>query len=506
MSQKALRLLPPLIPVFIFILVSSFFLLHSAYTAYDFPLDDAWIHQVYARSLWNNDGFSYNVGIPEAGSSSPLWSIVTAPIYGLEAAGIPVIVLGVKLMGIFLAVIFLRMLYEIFWTVTQMRFTSSLAVVLVALEPRLVFAALSGMETCLLLAIWSVMTVLVLRQKHVHTSVLAGFLPVVRPEAIVILPFVFLTTFYVIVKNNQSFKQVRVFWLSLIPSLMWGITNFRTTGHWFPNTFYIKSQTFQFGGQELLEIHGLLTSYGYGVSSIMLVGLTVGIVWLFWQRRSETLSLLILSFVSAMALLVGVVGTRTVIFDLSGYYWRRWGDPSYLILITLFALGVSLLITAILRTAGPKPHTKKAWAISLAGVLLIMSIIPSLADQTIKLREYLSYDARAIFMLNIQAGEWLRSNTSVNTTVAVNDAGAIKYFSQRTVIDLAGLNNADIAFDRKPVETIFSEIDWLVIFPSWFRPWIFDQFEQVVVFKIPMDEYTICNCPQNVKVIFKAKI
>ncbi|MDH4319364.1 MAG: hypothetical protein OEV64_13305, partial [Desulfobulbaceae bacterium] len=54
---------------------------------YDFPLDDAWIHQVYARSLSLGHGFSYNIGQQEAGSTSPLWAIVTAPAHWLELMG-----------------------------------------------------------------------------------------------------------------------------------------------------------------------------------------------------------------------------------------------------------------------------------------------------------------------------------------------------------------------------------------------------------------------------------
>ena len=51
----------------------------NRFSLLDFPLDDAWIHQVYARSLALGCGFAYNSGQPEAGSTSPLWSLLTAP-------------------------------------------------------------------------------------------------------------------------------------------------------------------------------------------------------------------------------------------------------------------------------------------------------------------------------------------------------------------------------------------------------------------------------------------
>ena len=44
-----------------------------------FPLDDAWIHQTYARNLALHGEWSFIPGQPSAGSTSPLWTILLAP-------------------------------------------------------------------------------------------------------------------------------------------------------------------------------------------------------------------------------------------------------------------------------------------------------------------------------------------------------------------------------------------------------------------------------------------
>ncbi len=46
-----------------------------------FPVDDAWIHQVFARNLAQHGEFAYNLGQPVAGSTSPLWTILLVPGY-----------------------------------------------------------------------------------------------------------------------------------------------------------------------------------------------------------------------------------------------------------------------------------------------------------------------------------------------------------------------------------------------------------------------------------------
>jgi len=39
-----------------------------------FPLDDAWIHQVYARNLIQTGEWAFIPGVPSAGSTAPVWS------------------------------------------------------------------------------------------------------------------------------------------------------------------------------------------------------------------------------------------------------------------------------------------------------------------------------------------------------------------------------------------------------------------------------------------------
>ena len=51
-----------------------------------FPLDDAWIHQTYARNLARSGQLAFVPGIPSAGSTAPLWSFLLSLGYLL---GVP---------------------------------------------------------------------------------------------------------------------------------------------------------------------------------------------------------------------------------------------------------------------------------------------------------------------------------------------------------------------------------------------------------------------------------
>src|SRR5512143_3830021 len=49
-----------------------------------YPLDDAWIHQTYARNWAETGQLAYVVGLPSAGSTAPLWTLLLSVAYRLN--------------------------------------------------------------------------------------------------------------------------------------------------------------------------------------------------------------------------------------------------------------------------------------------------------------------------------------------------------------------------------------------------------------------------------------
>jgi hypothetical protein len=57
-----------------------------------FPLDDSWIHLHFARNIAEGAGFSYNPGVPVAGSTAPLWTLLLAfLLFGGKILPLPVL-------------------------------------------------------------------------------------------------------------------------------------------------------------------------------------------------------------------------------------------------------------------------------------------------------------------------------------------------------------------------------------------------------------------------------
>ena len=355
--------------------------------------------------------------------------------------------------------------------------------------------------------------------------------------------------------------------IPLVPMLLWMLFCHRVTGHWLPNTYYLKASAFQFSPSQLLLAWRAVSLHGYPSLWTYVVGLAACVTFFRpgWQLAIGVCLLMLVAAPAAYA--VGVVGTRHIILDGGGYYFNRWVDPASLVLTIPFCLGCAAVVGLVVRperlaswslrggrqgepagrnrsaaqgTSPPRPavrrqsrreraqslHRRKVlaenrpWsgrqllAVRAAGIavlLLLVSSIPQFGRSFADRRWQLSSDSRAINLLNVAMGKWIGSHAPEDAVLAVSDAGAIRYFGQRHTIDLAGLNNSDVAFARMSPRDVLERVDWLAIIPGWYQDTRFMKevlrnFEPRFETRIPAKEYTICDSPEStVQVAYRKK-
>ena len=178
-----------LIPYVVF-LCGVIYYASDPYSLLGFPLDDAWIHRVYSKSFAFGKGFEYNTGIQEAGSTSPLWAIVSSPSHWLESLGTSTVVITVKLLGVILGLLTINLICKIGKSFTSSQFVGIISASLFALEPRFLFSTLSGMETSLLLTLWLGGLAAFCSGRNLIALFLFSLTPVTRPEALIAIPLV----------------------------------------------------------------------------------------------------------------------------------------------------------------------------------------------------------------------------------------------------------------------------------------------------------------------------
>ena len=205
-----------------------------------FPLDDAWIHQTYARNLALNGEWAFLRGVPSAGSTAPLWSALLAVGFWIGAGPY-----------IWSYLIGWLLLFSTAWTGTE---TFRLLVprhsdwavwagVLLAFEWHLVWAAGSGMETLAsgLIALLVLTRLIAGTGSWVLTGALIGVSAWIRPDGITLLgPAVFV----LFLDRSHRSRMLRSagelslgFLLVFAPYL---IFNRVLAGAWWPNTFFAK--------------------------------------------------------------------------------------------------------------------------------------------------------------------------------------------------------------------------------------------------------------------------
>lgn len=489
------------LPSLFFILVSAYFLTASTHSVTDFPLDDAWIHRVYARSLASGQGLAYNSGGQETGATSPLWILVTAPVHWFEARWSNAPVVGVKLLGGLLGLMTITLVALIIRKATEGNLIPLLVTSIWAVEPRLIFSSYSGMEVNLFVVLFLGLILADLSEKKQWTYLLLSLLPVCRPEGLIILPIYGLRDILRWTARRKSMDFLGWLWVP-VPILVWmGICK-AISGLYLPLPFYQKAHWFA-PSFSLVHKMGQLQAH-HGPFNGLTFGLGIVAFGFFCFRNGSSAGRkLFFSLLGVpLVLLIGILSSRGISLD--GYYWLRYVDPADFILMIAATLGLAV-------TAGQlgqwrqwiRQARKEDWRSLtflkqnlplLAGILLVLSL-PHWWQSIEEKRFHLWSDGRIINLMNVEVGRWLNSNTPVQATVGVNDAGAIRYFSHRKIIDFMGLNNREVALRRISIGALLTRVDWIALYPAWFQKYDLKVFDLRQVFAVNPETYSLCNCP-----------
>lgn len=204
-----------------------------------YPIDDAWIHQSYARSLAERGEMSFHPGEPSAGSTSPLWSLLLAPGHLIGQPLAWSYALG--LFSMIVCAWFAGWLSA--WLFPGQRWLPPLATAATVLEWHMSWAAASGMETTLFIAGTLALIALYLagRQRRgskwaASCGLLGGLLCLVRPEGALLVAITGLDL--LLARRVRPALMLGVTWLaSVAPGLY---LNWQATGSLLPDTLAAK--------------------------------------------------------------------------------------------------------------------------------------------------------------------------------------------------------------------------------------------------------------------------
>ncbi|HSR29317.1 MAG TPA: hypothetical protein VLY63_02045, partial [Anaerolineae bacterium] len=429
----------------------------SAYVAWaysqgpaGFPLDDAWIHQTYARNLAETGQLAYLPGQPSAGSTSPAWSFLLSMGYllGLDYR------LWSHLLGAVCLTTTAWLAYRLFLCFTPSKASVALvAGLLCAVEWHLVWAAVSGMETALFTALSLALLeyffsrvdarqspqdpASLQKEQAIVSSIgiglLGGVLTLTRPEGIALAALVLLAL--VIFPRASRANEVRGRLLETAISLIaLGVVlapymafNLRTSGSIFPNTFYAKQLEYQAQLEWPLPVRfwWVLRPTLVGGQALLIPGFLYAAYRL--VRRKDWAAVLPLVWWMAF---ISVYAWRLPV----SYQHGRYVIPTIPLLVVYGTWGTALLF---------RPCSHQLWMRVLSRAMPVAIALLALIFWVRGAQVYRD-DVGVIEGEMVATAHWLNEHTSPDDLIAVHDIGAVGYLTDRPLLDLAGLITPEV--------------------------------------------------------------
>jgi hypothetical protein len=394
-----------------------------------FPLDDAWGHMVYARALATGEGFAYNPGAAEAGVTSPFWTTLAAIPAGLaewSGGGRPDP--GLRLLGGLCAALAVLVAYRL--GARAGRWPACFAAILLATDPLLLSATFSGMELPLFALLTLLLAEALVDENVPKAGLVLGLAILTRPEALILVP---VAASFLWPHRRRALAFLLPIVLCALPFAAW---NAWVAGHPWPNTWQNKAAfvlDLPAMGRAVAALAGD-TGWGWALPVLLAAGA-------FALEGAARRMAMVLGAIG-LALLAGVLLTRDmpVGFDPPRvpFYWQRYALLAWPPLLVLLGSGLASFV----RTAWAGLYCRPlAAALLVAPLLATAWLARDVPAHSVDVAHRFAAECADVEALNVAAGLWIRENLPEDALVAAHDAGAIRYFGRRAVLDIYGNND-----------------------------------------------------------------
>jgi hypothetical protein len=404
------------------------------WTTPGFNLDDSWIHLQFARTIYEGTPWEYSLGYPSTGSTSPLWAIVLSSIFVFTQDPMG-IVWGTYIISIAFYSVSSFLVGYLVLDYTEDKIWGFMGIVAFVLMPRNTWLMLSGMETPLFMFILLLSVVVVDKHEMKYDLILgiiAGLAFLSRPEGILVLLLLIPVRFIILGRKCElSSKRLGTFLLSVGIALAviapWILYCTSVTGYPLPDTFYAKVAPPTEVGVEAWNIFWNIFLVEF---PFIVIGAVTGLT-LVAKGKPHTWLLAI---------------SLTLLYRFTLPYFALINNFRYLVPVFNFYLitavsGLTFVANKILQHLKLERKIERDF---LIGVLIFFLLIYPSTPHYYFQASFFGNAVKNINEQQVRIGNWLKENTSENAVLAIHDAGALRFFSERAVIDMARLISPDI--------------------------------------------------------------
>ena len=435
--------------------VLTYILVSQLYYRIGFPLDDSWIFQTYARNLAASGVWAFLPGEISGGSTSPLWTIMLSVGYLLH---IPHFVwtFGMGILVLWGIAYFVE--GKIRKLIVSYKNAFPWIGFLIIFEWHFTWAAASGMETLLFsgLVLWVLFSLIEESPQFFKIGILIGISIWIRPDALTLLGPAFMVA---ILEKSDTKKRVKnigkiiigfggVFSLYLLFSLA-------LAGTPWPTTFYAKQAEYIILSNRSFSerLGNLFLQLLVGVGSILFPGFILMINNSIQKQKWGYLA----SFLWILGMLFIYAWRLPVV-----YQHGRYVIPCMLVFISFSCIGMMDYFQ--------KTHQdwrlviEKTWKIGVGLILIIFWGYGAVV---------FARDVAIIESEMVESANWVNRNIPEDAIIAAHDIGALGFFGNHRIVDLAGLISPEvIPFLRDEVRLAefldTQNVNYLMTFQDWY--------------------------------------
>lgn len=191
------------------------------------------------------------------------------------------------------------------------------------------------------------------------------------------------------------------------------------------------------------------------------------------------------------------------------YFWfvhlYRYQQGLYPVVLLAFACGFGRL-AAFAWERLPRAAGIAAGLAALAAPLVLWA--PGLLSDQARITQFYALNCENILHQQVRTGRWIDANLPEEAVVALNDAGAIAYYGNRSTVDLVGLTTEGLApAYRSGIGCLYESLrrlpperlpDYFAIYPEWFPYLEASGVLGPSVFRARLELNTICGGVEKV--------
>lgn len=442
-----------------------------------FPLDDPWIHLTFARNLAEYGSFSYFKNeIVTAGSTSPIYTFILA-------AGF-LVTKNEMVLSYVLGILFFSASVFAFYKLSENLFRKEYWLAVAAslvfvLDRWMNFISVTGMETTLCIFLLIAGFYYYRKRNGALFGLTLGLAFWARPDAVAFIGAIIIDYILFLYFKKKSPKEIELPEFTKGDLIKAGIVftvlmaayfamNLVLSGSLLPNTYEAKLTYYTPEYRSRVEFLKFEVWEYFTDSSYIL--LIVPFIIAFLKIIGDSIKFRYNSF------LLPVI----FIFALIFIYWyklpyaHRFGRylmPIIPFYVLTFVYGSRILFRFVYNFL-----KNRNFANNLNYLLLAAAVMYS-TSAYFGYKELYAEQTHHISIRQVAAAKWLKDNTPEGSIIATHDVGAIAYYSNRKIVDVAGLINPE--FIKKLLDKDFSvfmieqmkkeKVNYISFLREWYR-------------------------------------